>query len=334
MTMRAAPRLSRRRVLAAAGASAFIVSRARAQDPSLPLIAYLEPISGASPTNRSNVAAFWQGLGEHGFVEGKTAAFAAWYAEGDIDKLPALAAEVVARKPAVILASTPNAARPLKALTKTIPIVFAQAADAIDNGEVTDAKHPEANLTGIANYNELNPQRLEWLLKAAPKAKTVGYISDPNLGSFPRNLSQAQEAADKLKRRLIVGKAANDTELAAALAMLGTEHADALMIGPIRGASPRPREIVALTARLPVPVMFYDRAFVDAGGLMSFGAAFQEIYRLAGTYAGRILKGAKVSDLPVLQPGSYELVLNAGAAKAIGLSFPSAVSAAAHDIIS
>ncbi len=323
--------IPRRKVLAAGAALAAAPFGASAQ--AMPLIAYLEPISGTSPTNKINLAAFRQGLAEHGFVEGKNFTFASWYAEGDIDRLPELAKEVVARNPAVILASTPNAARPLKALTKTIPVVFAQAADAVDNGEVTNPKRPEANLTGIANFNELNPKRLSWLVEAAPKAQVLGYIADANLGSFDRNYRQAAQAADEMKRKLIVGKAATDAEIEAALKMMGAAGVQALLVGPIRGAYPRPGAIVKLTSQLPVPVMYYDRAFVDVGGLMSFGAAFKEIYRLAGTYVGRILKGEKVADLPVLQPGSYELVVNAAAAKAQGLVFSQKVLGAASEVI-
>ena len=323
--------IARRHVLAAGAALAATPFMARAQ--TMPLIAYLEPISGSSPTNKINLEAFRKGLAEHGFVEGKNFTFKSWYAEGDIEKLPALAKEVLAHNPAVILASTPNAARPLKELTKTVPVVFAQAADAVDNGEVTNPKRPEANLTGIANFNELNPKRLGWLLEAAPKAQVLGYLADANLGSFERNYSQAMQYAAEMKRKLVLGKAATDAEIEAALKMMGEQGVQALLVGPIRGAYPRPGAIVKLTSKLPVPTMYYDRAFVDVGGLMSFGAAFKEIYRLAGTYVGRILKGEKVADLPVLQPGSYELVVNAATAKAEGVAFSKKVLDAASDVI-
>jgi len=327
------PTIKRRALLGAAMLTPFAVRWAHAQGQKMPLIAYLEPIAGNSATNKINLAAFHKGLAEQGFEEGRNVSFAFWYADGRIERLPELAKEVVARKPDVILASTPNAARPLKALTQTIPVIFAQAADAVENGEVANPKRPEGNLTGIANFNELNPKRLEWLLEMVPSAKTVGYIADANLGSFARNLRQAEEAADKFARKLVVGKAATDPEIVAALNQVKAQGAQALMIGPIRGAYPRPHEIVALTSTINLPTMFYDRAFVDEGGLMSFGAAFKEIYRLAGNYVGRVLKGAKIADLPVLQPGSYELVVHAGNARDLGITIPPKVLAEASEVI-
>ncbi len=299
----------------------------------LPVIGYLEPIAGNSPTNAINLAAFRQGLSEVGFVEGKNVAVEFRYAGGDIDRLPALAAELVNRRVTVILASTPNAARPAKALTKTIPIVFAQAADAIENGEVANLERPESNLTGVANFNELMPKRLELLNAIVPASSVIAYVSDPNLASFERNLRQAQQTAEASKRQLLVLKAANDGEFGAAIAALAERRAGGLLVGPLRGAYSRPTAIVALAARYPIPTMYYDRAFVDVGGLMSFGAEFKRIYYLAGTYVGRILNGAKVADLPVLQPKSFELVLNLRTAKTLGLTFPPMLLTAASELI-
>ncbi len=298
-----------------------------------PVIGYLEPIAGDSPTNAINVEAFRKGLAEHGFVEGRNIAVEYRYAAGDIDRLPALAAELVQRGVDVIVASTPNAARAAMALTTTIPIVFGQAADAVENGEVKNLARPEANLTGVANFNELNPKRFQILSQWTPNTTLTAYISDPNLGSFARNLRQLEEAAAALNRPLLVLKAATDSELEAAFQTAAQQNTGAVMIGPVRGAYSRPRHIVGLASQREVPVMYYDRAFVDVGGLMSYGAAFKRIYYLVGTYVGRILKGAKVADLPVQQPNSYELVVNAGLARKQGLKVPPAVLAAADEII-
>lgn len=303
--------------------------------PPLPIIGYLEPIAGDTATHAVNVAAFRSGLAEQGFVEGENCAIEFRYADGDIDRLPVLAKDLVDMNVAVLVASTPNAARAAKALTTTIPIVFGQAADAVENKEVSNPAHPEANLTGVANFNELGPKRLRVLSGLVPPTAKIAYLSDPNLGSFDRNLRQTQVEADGLKRRLLVLKAASDSDLDIAFARMNMagSNVGGLCVGPIRGAYGRPGRLVNLAARHPLPAMFYDRAFVDAGGLMSYGVAFKEIYRLVGTYAGRILKGAQPGDLPVLQPNSFELVINLKTAKAQRLTIPPAVLAEANETI-
>ncbi|MDB5392722.1 MAG: transporter substrate binding protein [Rhodospirillales bacterium] len=303
--------------------------------PPLPVIGYLEPIPGDSLTNAINVAAFRSGLAEQGFVEGENCLVEFRFADGDIERLPGLAKDLVDLNVAVLVVSTPNAARAAKALTTTIPIVFGQAADAVENKEVENLAHPEANVTGVANFNELGPKRLRLLDGMVPPTAKIAYLSDPNLGSFDRNLRQTQEEADRLKRRLLVLKGARDHELDLAFARINMagSNVGGLCVGPIRGAYGRPGRLVGLAARHPLPTMFYDRAFVDAGGLISYGAAFKEIYRLVGNYAGRILSGAQPGDLPVLQPDSFELVINLKTANALGLKIPPAVLAEASETI-
>ena len=324
-------RLTRRAALAG-GIGALAAPMIRAQERGR-VVGYLEPIAGDSPTNALNVEAFRKGLAEAGFREGRNVTVEYRYAAGDIDRLPALAADLVQRHVDVIVASTPNAARAAKALTTSIPIVFGQAADAVENGEVTNLARPEANLTGVANFNELNPKRFQILSQWTPASALTAYISDPNLGSFARNLRQLEEQAAALKRQVLVLKAATDGELEAAFKAAAEKNAGAIMIGPVRGAYSRPKHIVGLAARRAVPAMYYDRAFVDVGGLMSYGAAFKRIYFLVGTYVGRILNGAKVADLPVQQPNSYELVVSAGAARKQRLKIPAPVLAVADEVI-
>jgi putative ABC transport system substrate-binding protein len=303
--------------------------------PPLPIIGYLEPIAGDSATNLANIEAFRKGLASQGFIEGDNCQMEFRYADGDIDRLPMLAKDLVDLNVAVIVASTPNAARAAQALTATIPIVFGQAADAIDNKEVANLAHPEANLTGVANFNELGAKRLRLLNGLVRPTAKIAYLSDPALGSFERNLSQTQEEAERLKRRLLILKAGRDNELDMAFARMNLAGANVggLCVGPIRGAYSRPGRVVGLAARHPLPAIFYDRAFVDAGGLMSYGVAFKEIYRLVGTYAGRILAGAKPCDLPVLQPNSFELLINLATAKAQGITVPPALLAEANETI-
>ena len=303
--------------------------------PMLPVIGYLEPLSGDSATNAVNVTAFRKGLAEQGFVEGQNCRIEFRYADGDIDRLPMLAKDLVDLDVAVLVVSTPNAARAAKALTGTIPIIFGQAADAVENHEVADLDHPEANLTGIANFNELAAKRLRLLNGLVPPTAKIAYLSVPELGSFDRNLHHTQEEADRLKRRLLVLKAGRDNELDIAFARMNMagSNVGGLCVGPIRGAYSRPGRLVGLAARHPLPAMFFDRAFVDAGGLMSYGAAFKDIYRQVGIYAGRILKGARPGDLPVLRTNSFELVINLKTAQVQGLKIPLTLLAEASETI-
>ncbi len=327
--------LSRRTAMSGAAALLLPLTACDTSTAPMPTIGYLEPISGNSPTNRVTTASFRQGLAEQGFVEGRNVIVEYRYADGDIDRLPALAKDLVDRNVAVLVASTPNAARAAKALTTSIPIVFGQAADAVDNGEVTNLAHPEANLTGIANFNELSPKRLQLVSAMTPKAAALAYVSDPDLSSFARNLRQTQEEAERLKRKLVVFKAAKDAELDQAFTKIALPDSGVggVYIGPIHGAYSRPAGLVGLAARHPLPTVYYDRAFVDAGGLMSYGAAFKEIFRMVGVYTGRILNGAKPGDLPVLQTRAFELVLNMRTAKTQGLSIPREILAEASEVL-
>jgi putative tryptophan/tyrosine transport system substrate-binding protein len=236
---------------------------------------------------------------------------------------------------AVLVASTPSAARAAKALTATIPIVFGQAADAVENGEVADLAHPEANLTGVANFNELSGKRLRLLNAMVPPDKKIAYVSDPSLGSFERNLRQTQEEAERLRRNLFILKAGREIELDLAFARIDKAGSGVggVCVGPVRGAYARPGRLVNLAARHPRPAIFYDRAFVDAGGLMSYGAAFKEIYRLVGVYTGRILNGEQPGGLPVLRPTSFELVVNMKTAATQGLTVPPEILAEASETV-
>jgi putative ABC transport system substrate-binding protein len=333
--------ISRRALLAGGGALALSPLGGCAwlgwddAPPPLPVIGYLEPIDGDSPTNAVNVAAFRQGLAEQGFVEGRNCRIEFRYANGDIDRLPMLAKDLVDMNVAVLVASTPNAARAAKSMTGAIPIVFGQAADAVDNKEVANLAHPEANLTGVANFNELGPKRLHLLNGLVTPTAKIAYLSDPELGSFDRNLEQTQAEADRLKRRLLVLKAGKDTELDTAFARMHVAGANVggLCVGPIRGAYSRPGRVVGLAARHPLPTIYYDRAFVDAGGLMSYGVAFRQIYRMVGAYAGRILAGARPGDLPVLQPNSFEMVINLKTAQLQGIAIPQSLLAQASETV-
>jgi putative ABC transport system substrate-binding protein len=300
-----------------------------------PVIGYLEPISGDSPTSKRNLDAFRKGLAEQGFTEGDNVEIEYRFAEGEVDKLPDLARDLVDINVTVLVVGTPNAARAAKAATQTIPIVFAQAADAVEAGEVANPEHPEANLTGVANFNQLGPKRLRLVHAMTPPDARIAYVSDPSLASFERNLRQTQEEADRLKRRLAIFRAGRDPELEIAFGRIhmGNSGIGGVCVGPVRGAYSKPGRIVNLANRHPKPTVYFDRAFVDAGGLMSYGAAFGEIYRLVGVYAGRILNGAQPGDLPVLRPDTFELVVNAKTAAAQGIAVPPEILAEASEVI-
>lgn len=300
-----------------------------------PVIGYLEPTPGDSPASQRNLAGFRQGLAEQGFTEGDNVQIEYRFAEGHVDKLPDLARDLVDINVNVLVVGTPNAARAAKAATSVIPIVFAQAADAIEGGEVTNLEHPEANLTGVANFNQLAPKRLRLVHAMTPSDARIAYIGDPSLASFERNLRQTQEEADRLKRRLAIFRAGRDPELEVAFGRIGMGGSGigGICVGPIRGAYSKPGRVVNLAARRPLPTVYFDRSFVDAGGLMSYGASFKEIYRMAGVYAGRILNGEQPGNLPVLQPEKFELVVNARTAAAQGISVPPEIMAEASEVI-
>ena len=328
--------VSRRQAMVGATALAFApLAGCVWFEPAPPVIGYLEPISGDSPTSAANLAAFRKGLAEQGFTEGDNVEIEYRYADGEVDKLSDLAKDLVDMNVAVLVASTANAARAAKALTSAIPIVFGQAADAVEGGEVSNLGHPEANLTGVAGFNELGPKRLRLVHAMVPPDARIAYISDPSLASFERNLHQTQEEADRLKRRLAIFKAGRDPELELAFGRINMANSGigGICVGPVRGAYSRPGRLVNLAARHPKPTIYFDRAFVDAGGLMSYGVAFKEIFRLVGVYTGRILNGEQPGDLPVLQPNSVELVVNEKTAAVQGLTIPSEILAQASDVI-
>ena len=328
--------VSRRRAMVGASALALAPLAGCAWfEPPPPVIGYLEPVSGDSPANALKLAAFRRGLAEQGFVEGDNVAIEYRYADGQVDKLPDLAKDLVDINVAVLVASTPNAARAAKALTGTVPIVFGQAADAVEGGEVTNLDHPEANLTGVANFNALGPQRLRLIHAMTPPDARIAYIGDPSLASFERNLRETQEEADRLKRRLAIFKAGRDPELELAFGRINMSSSGVggICVGPIRGAYSKPGRLVNLAARHPKPTVYFDRAFVDAGGLMSYGPSFKEIFRLVGVYAGRILNGEQPGDLPVLRPNSFEMVINARTAAAQGITVPPELLAEANEVV-
>ena len=314
------------------GAAAAWPVVARAQQAAMPVIGWLG--SGSQSEFRRQVAAFLRGVAETGFVEGKTVAIEYRWAEGQYDRLPALAGDLVRQSVAVILSS--GGIRPAlaaKSATSSIPIVFLSGGgDPVAAGLVASFNQPGGNLTGV-NFlaNNIVTKQLSLLHELVPEAKKFGVLVNPDsVGDFTvRDLSAAVE---RLGLQLVVLTATSEREIDEVFASL-SDKPDALIIQPEPFISGRLQQIAALTAREAIPAIYTSRQFTSAGGLISYGADNRDAYRQAGIYVGRILKGAKPADLPVQQPTKFELVFNLKAAKALGLIIPPSLLATADEVI-
>jgi ABC-type uncharacterized transport system substrate-binding protein len=299
----------------------------------MPVIGFL---SSASPQSYAHVvAAFRQGLKEVGHVEGQSIAIEYRWAEGQYDRLPLLAAELVRRQVAVIATSSTPAAIAAKAATTTIPIVFEIGYDAVDVGLVASLNRPGGNLTGTTNLGvEVSAKQLQLLHELVPTATTIALLINPTNRMLAEALSRdAQPAAGKLGLQLHVLHASTELDFDIVFATLAQLRANALIIGADSFLISQSEQLAALVVRHAIPASFYFREFVVAGGLMSYGGSFTDAHRKVGVYVGRILKGEKPADLPVLQPTKFELVINRKAAKALGLTIPDKMLALADEVI-
>jgi putative ABC transport system substrate-binding protein len=280
------------------------------------------------------VAAFRQGLGETGYVEGQNVAIEYRWAEGSYDRLPAMAADLVGRKVDVIVAGGIPAALAAKSATSTIPIVFSGIGDPVGTGLVASLARPGGNLTGISEMTtDLMAKRLELLSELVPQATVIALLVNPNNPNAKPYLREAQEAGRTKGVQLPILKASNESEIEAAFGTLVQLHASALIVVPDAFFSGRREQIVALASRHAVPAIYHLRELAAAGGLISYGASLTANRRQAGIYAGRVLKGAKPADLPVQQPTTFELVINLKTAKALGLTMPQSLLARADEVI-
>ena len=315
--------------------TALMAARAvRAQQKAMPVIGFL---SLASPGPFAPfIAAFRQGLSENGYTEGQNVAIEYRWAEGRHDRLPELAADLVARKVDVILSSGgPVPARAAKNATTTIPIVFI-AGDPIAEGLVASLARPNGNLTGVSIMTtEIMPKRIELLTELVPQAGTIALLVNPNTGGkrMEEMVEAVQQAARVKGVQLHVLKAGTESEIDDAFATLVQLHTGALAVSNDPFFNIRRDQIVALAARFAIPAIYAGRDPVPAGGLISYGSSTIGAYRRAAAYVGRILAGAKPSDLPVEQPTTFELVVNLKTAKALGLTVPPSILARASEVI-
>jgi len=322
--------MKRREFIALVGGVATWPLAARAQQP---VIGFL---GSASPSEYAiRLGAFRQGLKEAGYVEGQNVAIEYRWAEDQYNRLPALAAELVHRQVAVIVAGggTPSAMA-AKAATATIPIVFAVAVDPVKVGLVTSLNKPSGNLTGVTNLNvDVAQKRLELMHELQPTAATIAVLINPTSVLAEPFLQAVEPAARALGLKLHILNASTDRELDTVFATLAQLRASALVVSTDIFFNTRAEQLAALSLRHAVPTIYAYRPFVAAGGLISYGSDETEYYRLAGVYAGRILKGEKPADLPVQRLTKIELIINLKTAKTLGITVPQSVQSRADEVI-
>jgi putative ABC transport system substrate-binding protein len=323
--------MNRRQMISALGGAAAGPFAARAQQSAMPVIGFL---SGASPPKVLS-AVFRQGLSEAGYVEGQNVAIEYRSADGQYDRLPALAAELVRRRVNVIVTAGAGSTATLaaKAATTSIPIVFVTGSDPVQLGFVTSLNRPSGNLTGVNNFvAELGAKQLGLLHELAPRAIAIDMLVNPNNALAELEITETQAAARTIERQRILN-ARSERDIDAAYAMLAQQRADALVVANDGFFLAHAKQLVALSARYAVPTVYARREYAEAGGLMSYGTNQSEAYRQLGIYAGRIVKGAKPADLPVVQSIKFEFVINGKTAKALGLEIPPMLLARADEVL-
>jgi putative ABC transport system substrate-binding protein len=305
---------------------------ARAQQPAMPVVGFLSSVSQAG--TRHMVTAFQRGLGETGYVDGRNVAIDYRFADGQYDRLPAWAGEMVRRPVSLIVTAGPPAALAAKVATTTIPIVFVVGFDPVGAGLVASFNRPGGNATGMVLVSgQLGQKRLELVRDLVPKAATVAMLANPLSPDAPPEIREVQAAAQAKGLQLRMLNASTSGEIEAAFASLSGQRPDVLLIGGDPFYMARREDIVRLAAHARLPAVYPFREFTETGGLISYGTNIANSYRQAGIYAGRILGGAKPGDLPVMQPTTFELVINLKTAKALGFDIPPTLHARSDEVI-
>ena len=324
--------MRRRQFIAALGGAAAWPLAARAQQPAMPVIGFLNNATLDAQAERT--AAFRQGLKDNGIIIGQNATIEFRSADSRTDRLSALAADLIRRQASILVANSTASALAAKAATSTIPIAFIVGGDAVKLGLAASYNRPGGNATGINILTStLEPKRLGLLHELVPQATTIGVLFNPNFPSFEGQVQGVQEAARAIGVQIHVLRASTDREIDAAFETIAQQRITALAVGADPFFDTRRAKLVAMAAHHAVPTMYHFREFAAAGGLVSYGATMTDVYREFGIYTGRILKGTKPADLPVLQPTKFEFVINLKTAKALGLDVPPALSARADEVI-
>jgi putative ABC transport system substrate-binding protein len=305
----------------------------RAQQPATPVIGFL---SDASPGPYAPlVAAFHQGLKETGFVEAQNVAIEYRWAEGQHDRLSSLAADLVRRQVAVIVCFGGNFSAPAaKAATTTIPIIFAMGGDPVEFGLVASLNRPGGNITGVSQLTStLLAKQLELLHELVPTGTVIGMLVNPDVADIENQLKNVREAARALGLQIVVGQVRTEGEFDTAFQVLVQQHTNAVLISGGAFFTSLSGQLATSTIRYRLPAIYVRREFAAAGGLMSYGTSLADVYRQVGIYTGRVLKGEKPADLPVLQPTKFDLVINRKTAKVLGLTIPPTLLATADELI-
>jgi putative ABC transport system substrate-binding protein len=323
--------MKRRSFISLLGAAAAWPLAARAQQPAKPVVGFLVP---ASATQVEMINAVRQGLKEGGFIEGQNVIIQSAFAEGQFDRLPSLAADLVGRRVTVITALGVAAVVAAKRATTAIPVVFYMGEDPVGLGLVPSFNHPGGNLTGIATLSSaVMAKRLELLNEIAPQADAFAALINPKNPSAAISTKEARDAAHALGKTIHIVHASAENELEPAFAAIAESRAGGLLIAPDGLFIAYSAQVATLSLRHAIPATHERRAFPDAGGLMSYGASQADGIRLAGVYTGRILKGEKPADMPVMQPTKFELVINLKTARALGITVPDKLLALADEVI-
>jgi putative tryptophan/tyrosine transport system substrate-binding protein len=323
--------MRRRDFIALIGGAAARPLAARAQQAVMPVVGFVRSESLADATNL--VTAFRQGLKEAGFVEGQNVTVEYRSGEGQRERLQSVVAELI-RRPVSVIAGNSVAMLAAKAATATIPVVFASGGDPVQQSLVASLNRPGGNVTGVVFLSgTLGTKRLELLRQIAPKATAIGMLANPNTTETETERTDVQSAAQAIGMQLIVADVSSDRDIEPALAALVQRGVGALLVGAGGFMTSHRERIVALATRHALPAMYGLREFVAAGGLMSYGTSITDAFRQVGVYTGRILKGEKPADLPVMQSTKFELVLNLKTAKTLGLAIPPSLLALADEVI-